>query len=391
MEMDPAFAPLDAWTAERLHGLITRSVTRCALIVLDPEGRIVYWNEGASGIFGYDRGETLGQNGALLFLPEGKDRFRRELKTAAETGSADDENWLRRKDGSRFWASGRTVAARDKGGIEAFVKVVRDDSAKRRLQEELHRVNVLLEERVRERTAELQDALNEMGAFSYSIAHDLRAPLRAMTGFADLLEEETAELRGQAREYLHRIRDSAVFMNRMIEDLLSYSRLTRAEVLCHPLDPSLALDRALLQLEEPIRQSRAEILVRRPLPRALGHEVTLTQVFSNLIGNALKFVKPGERPRVRIEGERLDDWVRIWVTDNGIGVPPEHARRIFGIFERLHPLSTYPGTGIGLAIVNRAMERMKGRVGVDPNPDGGSRFWIDLRSVLDGVEAQPKG
>lgn len=392
MEMDPAFAsePPRTWTSKRVQRLIAQGVTSFAVIVLDPEGRIVHWNEGATRLFGYEREQALGLPAAVLFLPEDKELPERELKTAAESGGADDENWLRRKDGSRFWASGHTNALRNEkdGRIEAFVKVVRDESVKRGIEDELRRINLSLEERVRGRTAELEEALKEMGAFSYSIAHDLRAPLRAMTGFTELLEEETLHVLSEtARDYLRRIRDSAIFMNRMIEDLLAYSRLTRAEVICHPLEPEQVLDQVLLRLELPIQESKARITIGRPLPRALGHEVTLAQVFNNLILNAIKFVRPGEAPRVHIEGEIRDGWVRISVVDNGIGVPPEHGRRIFGLFERLHPLSAYPGTGIGLAIVNRAMERMKGRAGVEPNPEGGSRFWIDLRPI-EGVETK---
>ncbi|MBV8880741.1 MAG: PAS domain S-box protein [Planctomycetaceae bacterium] len=375
-----------ARNAQTILDQITRSAKDFAIILLTPDGRVLHWNDGAERLLGYGQREILGQSADLLFTPEDRARNapREELRRAEAEGRADDECWLQRKDGSRFWASGvSTPVRRNRGELEGFVKVLRDQSARKQLEDELRRVNATLEDRIRERTADLEDALKEMGAFSYSIAHDLRAPLRAMSGFAELLDSDHREqLAEGARDYLRRITEAAALMDRMIEDLLTYSRMTRTEVLCHSLDPGLALDQVLHTLEPEIAARKAEVTVERPLPLVLAHEVTLVQVFSNLLTNALKFVAPGVVPRIRVRGEVQADWVRIWVEDNGIGVPPEYQKRIFGIFERLHGATEYPGTGIGLAIVNRAVERMRGRIGVEPALVGtGSRFWVDLRKV----------
>jgi signal transduction histidine kinase len=219
-----------------------------------------------------------------------------------------------------------------------------------------------------------------MSAFSYSIAHDLRAPLRAMSGFAHLLTEEFPQEPGSlGKEYTDRITAGAAQMQAMINDLLEYSRLSRTEVVCVGLDPAPIVEAVIGRLAPEIRDKSAQVVIDRPLPRVLAHDVTLTQVFDNLLSNALKFVAPGVAPQVRVGGEETADGIRLWVEDNGIGISPEHHDRIFGIFERLNSVGDYPGTGIGLAIVKRAVERMRGKTGVEPRPGGGSRFWIHLR------------
>jgi PAS domain S-box-containing protein len=368
--------------AERILEQITTAVKDIAIILLTSDGRVTLWNEGAERLLGYGGREIHGKHIRILFTPEeqAKGTPEEELRHAQTRGRSGDPRWLLRKDGSRFWASGVTTAIRgDDGEPQGFVMIVCDESPAKALQEELRRVNATLEERIRERTAELEDALKEVAAFSYSIAHDLRAPLRAMSGFAQALSEDYREALGEiGLDFARRIVESAKFMNQMIEDLLAYSRLTRTDVLCHPIDPGTVLDEILLQFAHEIYQKKATVTVTHPLPFVLGYEVTLGQVFTNLLSNALKFVAPGVEPRVRIWGETRSDWIRIVVEDNGIGVPADARAKIFGIFERLHSASEYPGTGIGLAIVHRAMERMKGRAGVEPGESAGSRFWIEL-------------
>lgn len=376
---------LRASHAERILQQLTSSARDFAIILLTTDGRVSLWNEGAERLLGYLGREIQGQAGRVIFTPEDRERGapEEELQNAALTGRAVDENWLQRKDGSRFWASGVCTSIRSPAGdLEGYVKILRDQTSRKALEDELRRLNGTLEDKVRERTAELEDALKEMAAFSYSIAHDLRAPLRSMAGFAQALDEEYRDILGETgREYAHRILQSAKSMNEMIEDLLEYSRLTQTEVLCHPIDPAIVLDRVLEKLAPDIAERRAVVAVDRPFPEVLAHEVTLAQVFTNLIGNALKFVATGVEPRIRVYAENQPPWVRIWVEDNGIGIAPVHRSKIFGIFERLHSGADYPGTGIGLAIVNRAIERLKGRVGVESGESGGSSFWIDLRSV----------
>jgi PAS domain S-box-containing protein len=248
-----------------------------------------------------------------------------------------------------------------------------------RLQERLEQHASELEERVAERTVELGEANDELEAFAYSVAHDLRAPLRAMTGFSEaLIEDYAAELGEEGADYAHRIADAASAMDRLIEDLLAYSRLARAEIHVESVSLRQALDEALSQQQEAIDTSQAELTVDKAFPEVEGNYRTLVQVLANLISNALKFVAPGERPSVRISAESSEERVRLSVEDKGIGIDPEHAQRIFRVFERLHGGEVYPGTGIGLAIVRKGVERMNGQVGVESKPGKGSLFWIEL-------------
>jgi PAS domain S-box-containing protein len=251
-----------------------------------------------------------------------------------------------------------------------------------RLQEQIQRHAAELEQRVTERTRALEEANLAMEAFAYSVSHDLRAPLRAMQGFADaLLEDHAHRLDTEGQEYARRIIAAARRLDTLIQDLLAYSRLSHAAVQIGPVDLESALDAAIAQLEASRLEERGELIVERPLPVALGHRPTLAQILVNLLTNAFKFAQPGTRPEVRVCAERRDDRIRLWVQDRGIGIAREHHDRIFGVFERLHGLEIYPGTGIGLAIVRKGVERMGGTAGVESEIGTGSRFWIELAGI----------
>jgi len=236
-----------------------------------------------------------------------------------------------------------------------------------------------LERRVEARTRELQDRNEELESFAYSISHDLRAPLRAMDGFSQILLEDFGDrLDASGRQYAGRIQAAARRMDLLIRDLLAYSRMTRAEIRVAPVSLDHVVRSAVSQVEEDARARGARIRVDGDLPQVLGHEPTLTQVVMNLLSNGLKFVPAGRAPELRVRTEARDGMVRIWILDNGIGIAPEYHDRIFRVFERLHRQDEFPGTGIGLAIVRKGVERMGGSVGLDSEPDRGSSFWIEL-------------
>jgi signal transduction histidine kinase len=234
-----------------------------------------------------------------------------------------------------------------------------------------------LETRVAERTADLQRMVEEMEAFSYSVSHDLRSPLRSLDGYARALQEDYGgELPEGAKLYLEKIARAARRMDSLTQDVLAYTRATRCEMEIAPVD----LDSLLTEVIEqyPALGAAADrIRVRRPLGKVLGHVPSLIQCFSNLLGNAVKFVPEGRTPQVDVHSETRGRRLRVVVKDNGIGIDPAHHARIFRMFERAAK-KNFAGTGIGLAIVKKAVERMGGAVGVRSELDAGSEFWIEL-------------
>lgn len=234
-----------------------------------------------------------------------------------------------------------------------------------------------LEEKVAARTASLRDAISQMEEFSYSVSHDLRAPLRSIKGYAEVLMQDYAHrLKGDGPQFLERIVENTVRMERLVNDVLKISRISSTKLQLGPVDIKPILDSIVREYPN-LHPSVARITIE-PLPAVIGHESLCTQVFVNFLANAVKFVAPSTIPEVTVSARRQGDLVRISVRDNGIGISPEYHQKIFGMFERLDPTEQYSGTGIGLAIVQRAMEKMGGRAGVESDGHSGSTFWIEL-------------
>jgi signal transduction histidine kinase len=254
------------------------------------------------------------------------------------------------------------------------------------LRERLEEQAADLERRVEERTRQLSDVNAELEGYVRSVSHDLRAPLRAVHGFGNLLLEEAgSKLAKTEREYLERMVSASGRMDALVRDLLTYSRLAREDVALRVLDLQqvLAEARALLQVELDERRAMLEIV--QPILPVVGHHSSLVQAVANLLSNAAKFVAPGIRPEIRVRTERHGDRVRLWVEDNGIGIVATDQEKMFRMFERLKGSEHYPGSGIGLAIVRRSVERMGGTAGVESQPGEGSRFWIELPGAESGA------
>ncbi|MDB6121557.1 MAG: two-component hybrid sensor and regulator [Pedosphaera sp.] len=258
------------------------------------------------------------------------------------------------------------------------------------VQAELQEHAVMLEKRVVERTASLTETIQSLEGVCYHIAHDLRSPVRVMQGYATLLLDENAPNLNQAGvDYARGIAESAIRMDNLIRDLLDYGRLGHLQISSASVEVEARLESVLAQLRPEVKSTRAEIQVERPLPPVSGDSTLLDQILSNLLVNALKFVGPGVAPRIRVRAETGPGTARLWIEDNGIGIPPEYHQKVFEIFERLHANHVYPGTGIGLAIVAKAVQRMGGRAGVQSEPGRGSRFWVEFQLATTNDSPHP--
>ncbi|MFN7140674.1 MAG: PAS domain S-box protein [Limisphaerales bacterium] len=236
-----------------------------------------------------------------------------------------------------------------------------------------------LEQQVKDRTAVLGETNRHLEAFTYTIAHDLRGPLRAQQGFANLLLADYGDVLGETgREYAGRIVNAAKRLNDLVNDLLTYSRISRTEMTLERLDVHKIISAICAEMAFDIREANAKVQLNSLDACVLGHYVTFRTAIGNLISNAIKFSRPGVPPELRIYGEDREGQWRIWFEDKGIGIAPEYHHQIFGVFHRLHPQGQYPGTGVGLAIVQKGLERMGGRVGLESEEGRGSRFWIEL-------------
>jgi Bacteriophytochrome (light-regulated signal transduction histidine kinase) len=261
-------------------------------------------------------------------------------------------------------------------------EIVERERAEKDLQKaqgQLRRYAALLEERVAERTAHLQETIHSLQGVCYHIAHDLRAPLRAMEGYSKILLNQYApRFDAVGEEYANRISEAAARMDLLIHGLLEYGRLGHEQFPVETVQSGMVLDRVLGLLRCEIARKKAEVRIQGAWPAIVGNGKLFEIVLTSLISNALKFVAPEVTPQLTLRAESHGNRVRFCVEDNGIGIAPEYLDKVFHIFERLHTKGSYAGTGIGLAIATKAAERMDGRVAVESSPNQGSRFWIEL-------------
>lgn len=267
----------------------------------------------------------------------------------------------------------------DANFLQSIANILSAAITRKQSEQENCQLNATLEARVKERTKQLEEANQELEAFCYSVSHDLRAPLRAIQGFAQVLLEDYESLfDDMGREYLNRLTTAAAHLDTLILDLLAYSRLGRTQIQLGQVDLASIVQEIIEELESELQENQAQILIKTNLPVVKSQQTILKSIITNLITNALKFVHPNVHPVVQIWAEECGEYVRLWVEDRGIGIAPEHQERIFRVFERLHGVESYVGTGIGLAIVKRGIESLEGSVGVFSKLNQGSRFWIEL-------------
>jgi PAS domain S-box-containing protein len=350
-----------------------------AIISKDLNGIIQTWNGAAGRIFGYTAGEIVGKSVTTL-IPTDHANEEPEILSRLRRGEKIDhyETIRQRKDGSLVNISLTVSPIKDgKGTVIGASKIARDITDQKRMAE-------ILEATVAARTLQLRETIAELEAFSYSISHDMRSPLRAMQGYAKvLLTELSGQLPPEAVQSLSRIDRAAGRLDLLIRDILAYGKIAKGQIELKPLALGPLLEDIIQQHPE-LQECRDHIFTDQLLHSVMGHEAYLTQCLTNLIENGLKFIEPGAEPQVRVQSEVAGEKVRVWVMDNGIGIAPEHYDRIFQIFGRVHPEKAYPGTGIGLAIVKKAVARMGGEAGFESTPGAGSKFWFTLPKASHG-------
>jgi PAS domain S-box-containing protein len=350
---------------ERLRSII-ESAHDYAIINLDLEGRVTYWNAGAERLLAYPEHEIVGSPIDRTFPDPAE--AQREFATARSAGRAESEGWRVRRDGSRFWSSGVITPTRGRSGeITGFVQVLRDITERRRQ-----------EERLAEQTRLLQQSNEDLERFAYAVSHDLQEPLRMVGSYSQLLvRRNEGRLDEDSQQFVRYIVTGVERMRALVRDLLEFSKATKEHPRPEePVDANAVLGLVLQNLQFRISEAGARITFDR-LPLVWTHESRLLQVLQNLIGNALKYceTKPEIHISADLDGE--DCW-RIGVHDNGIGIPPQHREKVFGLFTRLHTRAEYPGTGIGLATCKRIVEQEGGRIWVESTPGKGSTFYFTL-------------
>ena len=351
--------------------------------LMAPGWPVLYVSENVNR-WGYSAAEMMahGFHFATLVHPDDIERVGGEVEANLTAGMSAyaQEYRLQVADGSYIWIEDLTSVQRDANGVPVRVEgLVTDISARRAAQDALERLNSELEERVAQRTAELAALNKELETFAYSVSHDLKAPLRGIDGYSHLLEEDYGDrLDDEGRLFIRNIRSGVRQMARLIDDLLAYSRIERRNLQRSVIDLPALVQRILAERATELEQGGAQIEVDVPAMTVLADPDGLAQVLRNLVDNALKYSRDAAPPRVCI-GARHDDGVdHLWVRDNGIGFDMKFHDRIFEIFQRLQRAEDYDGTGVGLAIVRRAVTRMGGRVWAESAPGAGATFHLEL-------------
>jgi PAS domain S-box-containing protein len=381
----------DVTAAELAHQRLLESEQRIrtiietasdAFIAIDSDGRIEEWNAQAERMLGWSRKEALGECLADLAVPE---RYREAHKAGLSRYLIDGHGPVinRRIEITALDRNNRefpielTIWPTETAARISFNAFLQDITERKEAQDAIGRLNAELTTQARE----LADSNRELESFSYSVSHDLRAPLRHMSGYAQILREEAGErLDASLLRYLDEISASAKRMGALIDDLLAFSRLSRQVLTPILVDMNAVVADAMG--DAGLAQNRQALIDIGPLPPAHGDPVLLRQVWSNLLSNALKYSAPrGAQAVIRVEGERQGEAVRYRVRDNGVGFDPRYADKLFGVFQRLHAQDEFEGTGVGLAIVQRIIARHHGHVSAHSSPGAGAEFVFELPTV----------
>jgi PAS domain S-box-containing protein len=367
---------------ERTQQASLLNLTHDTIFVRDMNDVITYWNNGAQELFGWTAAEAIGKNSRQLFhtiFPVPVNEIRAEL---LRSGRWDGEVERTRADGTQVVVDSRWSLRRDEQQQPAAILETNNDvTGRKRKEQEIRALN----EELAKRSKDLEAINKELEAFAYSVSHDLRAPLRHMSGFTELLKKNSASLLNEkSQRYVAIILESAQKMGNLIDDLLSFSRIGRAETHKKVVSLEQLVQEALTEVR---RETEGRDIVWKvgALPTCYGDGSMLRVVLVNLISNAAKFTRT--RPKAEIEigcADQKPDEIVIYVRDNGVGFNMKYLNKLFGVFQRLHPPEAFEGTGIGLATVQRIVHRHGGRVWAEGLVDQGATFYFSL-SKPEGV------
>lgn len=372
---------------ERYRSLVEQ-VTDYGIFMLDDKGRIVSWNEGARRIQGYSNEEIIGKYFSIFYPEEdilnGKPAM--ELKQAREVGKYEEEGWRIRKTGGRFWANVVITAVYNEDNILiGYSKVTRDlterKESERALRESYESYRTLADQ-LQITNTELSAANKELEQFTSIVSHDLQEPLRTIKSFLKLLEQKISKKDFTDLDtYIGKSVRAADRMRSLIQSLLEYSQLDKAAPANEEVNTCDMINEALHALDHQVTKTGASIDVNCACDTVIGDKVQLQQVIQNLVSNALKFTD-GKAPVIKIECAEDELFYKFAISDNGIGISPEDKTKVFEIFRRLHTKKEYPGTGIGLAICKKIVDKHGGSIWLDSLPGKGTIFYFTLRKHL---------
>jgi PAS domain S-box-containing protein len=348
--------------------------------ITDPQGHITYVNDKFCAISKYARAELIGQDHRIINSGYHSKEFIRELWGTIGRGHVwHGEIKNRAKDGTFYWVDTTIVPfLNEHGKPRQYVAIRADITERKRAEEEVHQLNSDLERRVADRTAELESANRELEAFSYSVSHDLRAPLRAIDGFSHALAEDyEAQLPAEGQRFLRTIRASAQRMGALVDDLLKFSRLGRQSLQTRTVDMTALVHAVLGDFEQERHNRRVDVRLGS-LPACEGDAALLKQVWANLIANAFKYSRKRDDAVIEIGASLGDGLTTYYVRDNGTGFDMAYAGKLFRVFQRLHRMEEYEGTGVGLATVQRIVLRHGGKVWAEAAVDQGATFFFTV-------------
>lgn len=359
------------------------------VLITDNQGIIIWVNSGFTSLTGYLPAEVIGKNPRLLKSGRHGPSFYHDLWTTILSGRTwRGEFTNRRKDGTPYHDEHTITPVSTDGKITHFVTIMQDISERKRAQEEIIRLNEMLERRVHERTAELEAANRELEAFSYSVSHDLRTPLRAIRGFTQIVSEDHSErLDEEGKRLLSTVCSEAQRMDQLINDLLAFSRLAGQRLKTSRVDMNVLADTAFAGLTR--QTTSTPRFERKQLPEAPGDKSMLMQVFANLLGNAIKFSRRCLDPVIEVGGWQTATECGYYVKDNGVGFDDKFRHKLFSVFQRLHGDDEFEGTGVGLALVDRIIRRHGGKVWAEGKLGSGATFFFSLPSAPELSEEKP--